>query len=135
MVLEAVKQEHQVVFVFFRGLACHQDVVQVHEQEVQILENGIHQPLEGLGGVLETEGHAEELKEPERGDHCRLWDVVGVDRDLMIPADEIHLGEDDHAGQVGREVMDAGDRVPVILGDAIELPEIPARAIAPPQAW
>ena len=81
------------MFVFSGSPACHQDVVQVHEQEVQILEDGIHQTLKSLGGVLEPERHTEELKEPEQGDHCRLGDVVGVDRNLMITTDEVHFTE------------------------------------------
>ena len=98
MVLEAVEQDHEVLFMFFGSLACHQDIVQVHQQEVQVLEDGIHQSLESLGGVLKPERHAEEFKEPERGDHGRLGHVIGVDRNLVITTDEVDFTEDDLAG-------------------------------------
>ena len=123
MVLEAVEEDHEVLFVFSRSLACHQDIVQVHEQEVQVLEDGIHKSLKSLGGILKPKGHTEELKKSKRGDH-RRHRIIGVDQDLVITADEVDFTEDDFAGQGGRKVMDARNWVPVVLGDAIELAEV-----------
>ena len=52
----------------------------------------------------------------------------------MIPPDEVHFAEDGLTGEVGREVVDPGYGVPIILSDAVKLPEVSAGAIVP-QAW
>ena len=130
MILEAVKEDREVVSVFIAASACNQDVVQVHEEEVQILEDGVHESLERLGGILKPEGHAKELKKSKWGDDCGLWNVLRVDWYLMVPSDEVNLAEDDLAGEVGREVMDSGYWVPIILTLAVELPVITTRSVA-----
>ena len=130
MILEAVKKGCEVLSVLIAASTCNQDVVQVDEEEVQVLEDGVHESLERLGGILKPEGHAEELKEAKRGDDCGLRDVLRVDWDLVVPTDEVHFAEDALAGEVGREVMDSGYWVPVILTLAVELPVITTRSVA-----
>ena len=48
-----------------------QVVVQVHKDTGLVSKGVVHQPLEGLGGVFEAEGHTKELKKSEwRDDFC-----------------------------------------------------------------
>ena len=123
MILEAVKEDREVASVFIAVSACHQDVIQIHEEEIQVLEDGVHESLERLGGILKPKWHTEELKKAEWSDYRGLRDVLRVDWDLVVPTDEVHFAEDALAGEVGREVMDSGYWVPVILTLAVELPE------------
>ena len=57
------------------SVAGDENVVEVDKNEGDAAEDAIHQPLECLGGILEPEGHAEELPEPEGSDDGRLGDV------------------------------------------------------------
>ena len=81
----------EVCFVLLFGVAGDKDVVQVDEDEGDAVEDAVHQPLECLGGILETKGHAEELPEPEGSDDGRLGDVGQCNRDLMIAAHQVYL--------------------------------------------
>ena len=51
----------------------------------------------------------------------------------MVPQDQVDLAEDGLAGEVGREVVDPGYWVPVVLSDAVKLLEVSAWSIAPPR--
>ena len=46
-------------------------------------------------------------------------DVHGVDRYLMVATDQLNLVEDDVACQVGNEVVDPWDWLPLVLRGAI----------------
>ena len=73
--------------MFIGVFACHQDVIEVYEQEIQILEDRVHEPLEGLCGVLEAKWHTEKLQKSERCNHCCLGHVLWVDWYLVIASD------------------------------------------------
>ena len=64
-----------------------QVVVQVDEDAVLVGEGAVHQPLEGLGGILQAQRHVEVLEEPEGCDDSRLGDVGGGDRHLVVARD------------------------------------------------
>ena len=104
--------------VFFVA-TCHQDVVQVDEKEIEPLENGVHQPLEGLCGIFEAKRHTEEFEKSKRADNGSLWNVVWVNGYLVIASDQVHFAEEDLTGQVGREIVDPRDRIPIVLRGAI----------------
>ena len=50
------------VISMIRGVrAGHEDVVEVNEHEGDAAKDAVYQPLEGLGGILEAEGHTKKL--------------------------------------------------------------------------
>ena len=46
VVLEAIEESAELFLMFIVVLACHQDVVEVHKKEIEVLEDGVHEPLE-----------------------------------------------------------------------------------------
>ena len=87
--------------------------------------------MESLSSVLEAKRHTEEFEKPKRGNDRRLGDVLGVNRYLVVPPDQVDFAKDSFAGEVGREVVDPWYRVLVVFGNAIELPEVPVGPVAP----
>ena len=85
-----------------------EDVVKVDENEGDVTEDAIHEPLKCLGGILEPKGHAEKLPEPERSDDGRLGDICRSYGNLVVATHQIHLGEDLHACQAAVEVLYVG---------------------------
>ena len=53
--LELLEQQAKVFFVCLKILASHQDVVKVDEGEIQTMTDNVHQALESLGSILQTE--------------------------------------------------------------------------------
>ena len=51
---------------------------------------------------------------------------------MVEPFDKVDFAEDCFAGEVGREVVDGGHRVPVVLCDAVESSVVSARPPASP---
>ena len=80
--------------MFFLGLGCHQDVVQIDECPGKSVEDLVHQSLKPLGRVLEPEGHADVFPQAKGGHDCRLLDVCLRDGDLVVPSYQVDLGED-----------------------------------------
>ena len=89
--LELAEQLLEVVPMFFLVSACHQNVVQVDEGEGKTLADGVHQPLEGLGGVSKSEGGPQKFKKSERGDKSGLVDVFRGYGNLAISTDKADL--------------------------------------------
>ena len=72
--------------VFLLIHRCYEYVIQVDEDEVQIQEAPVHQPLHSLGRVLESERRMEVFKQTKRSDYCTLHDIFLSDGYLVIPA-------------------------------------------------
>ena len=90
------------------SVAGDEDVIQVDEDKSDATEDAVYQPLECLGGVLETKGHAEELPEPKGSDDGRLGDICRHNRNLVVAAYQVHLGEDLLARQTAIEILYVG---------------------------
>ena len=91
--LESVEQLLEVVSVFFLVLARHQNVVQVDERKGKTLADGVHQPLEGLGGIFKPEGGPQKLEKSERRDNGGFVDVFWGHGDLMTPPDKVDFSK------------------------------------------
>ena len=61
----------------------------IYKDEIQAGNQPVHETLEGLAGILESEGHAQKLPEPERSYDGRLGYVLGPHRDLVIPLAQV----------------------------------------------
>ena len=105
-----------------------QDVIQVDKTERETVEDPVHEPLEGLGGVPQTEGHPEELEQTKGGDDGGLGDVIGGHGDLVVPLKEVNLGEDGAAMEVIGKILDVGEGVTVMEGGVVQTAIIAAGA-------
>jgi hypothetical protein len=82
-----------VLLVFLSSLTKNQDVIKVCKTKMKVLENVIHEALECLCCIPQSEGHVRELKEHERSGNGSFLDVVRVDRDLLVRPDKVKFGE------------------------------------------
>ncbi len=80
-----------MLFVFFVVLTGNEDVIQINEKEIQPLTNRVHETLKRLGSIGQTHRHAHEFEETKRRDKSRFWNVIRVDRNLVISSDQVHL--------------------------------------------
>ena len=69
--------------------------------------------MKRLGGVFESEAHPQTLEGAERGRDARLRDVLRLYRDVGVRPDEIQLAEDLAPMQIGREILEEWQRVPI----------------------
>ena len=129
VVREEAEDLTELCFMLLFGVAGDEDVIQVDEDKRDGMDDAIHQPLVCLGGVLETKGHAEELPEPKRSDDGRLGDICRHNRDLVVAACQVHLGED-LACQTAIEILYVGQWVPIVHRGIVEAPEVTARSPA-----
>jgi len=84
IIMKALKQLSLLDLVFFLIPAGYQDVIYVHEDEIQSLTNCVHKALETLGEILEPKWHSEELIKSERGYDGSFGHILLRDWDLMI---------------------------------------------------
>ena len=97
-----------------------QVVVQVHKDTGLVSKGVVHQPLEGLGGVLEAKRHVEVLEQAEGGDDGCLRDSGSGDWHLVVALDQVQLAEDLASGQAAVEVLHVGQGIPVRGSDVVE---------------
>ena len=132
VVREEAEDLTEVRFMLLFGVAGDEDVIQVDEDERDATEDAVHQPLECLGGVLKTKGHAEELPDPKGSDDGHLGDICRHNRDLVVAVYQVHLGEDLLARQTAIEILYVGQWVHIVHRGIVEAPEVTARS---PAAW
>ena len=102
---EAVVGQHfedvaKILKVFFWGGGGHEDVVDVDEAMRDAVEDRVHESLEILTCVFQSEGSSLENIKSKWGDDSSLLDVVGMDRDLMVPFEQVDFAEDCFSSEV-----------------------------------
>ena len=80
----------------------------------------IHQPLERLSSVGESERHPHEFKQAEGGDDRCFVNVLRCHWNLVITLSKVDLGENSATIQVGIEILDVRNGVAVVGGRGIE---------------
>ena len=63
------------------------NVVQVDEDELELVEEVVHEVLKRLGCIAESKRHDHILKQAKRCDDGRLWDVFSCHWDLVVAFD------------------------------------------------
>ena len=91
----------KMVKVLLRGGAGHQDIIQVDENERKVMQDVVHQSLEGLSRVAEAKGHSEVLIEAKGSNNHRFRNVRRMDGNLVIAFYQIKLGENGGAMNAG----------------------------------
>ncbi len=110
----------EMLDVLLQAVAGDDDVVQVSEDEGEVLEDAVHEALEGLGCVAEAEGHEEVLEQTEWRNDCHHGDVLGRQWYLMVTLHQVYAGEELAAMQLVGEVEDAGKGVAVVCRRQVE---------------
>jgi len=72
------------------------------------LQHCVHQRLEGRRSVREAEWHHKELKVPVMSSECGLGDVIRMHTNLVIPAAQVELGEEDCTLELVQQFFDNG---------------------------
>ena len=90
---EATEDGVKVIEMLLERSTGNQNIVKVDKYPLQAAKDTIHQPLERLCGVLETERHPEELVKAKRRYDGRLLNVFGGHRDLMIAPHQVQDGK------------------------------------------
>ena len=79
--------------MLFRRCAADQNVVEIDENEIESVADGIHQSLKSLHCVLQTKWCPKELEEAELCDDCSLAHVICSYRNLVVATYYVDLGE------------------------------------------
>ena len=125
---EGGEKSTKILQVLLLTVTGHKYVIQVDKNSRKTWENGVHHALKGLCCILEAKWNTEELKEAKKGDDGCLWYVLSGHCYLVVTSLEVHLGENDLAGQIGREIMYEWHRIVVRGGDVVQPLVIPARS-------
>jgi hypothetical protein len=93
-----------------------EDIIQVGETEFESSQNVVHEALERLGGVAQTEG---ELENTEcSGDGGFLY-IVRMHGNFVVRSHQVDLGEDGTTKKLVGVVMDMTDGVAVGDGPGV----------------
>ena len=76
-----------MLFVLIRSGTGNKYIIDVNETEV-------HEPLESLTRIPQTEGHADKFKQTKWCGNCCFGDISRFNGDLVIGADKVQLRED-----------------------------------------
>jgi hypothetical protein len=109
----------------------NEEIIKVYKEEGKRAEEGIHEALESLGGIFETEWHEIELEEAKGGYYCRFWNVVFLHGNLIIALFQIQLRENSCTMKMSRKVFKIGQRVFIRHRNGIKTTIIPARPPCP----
>ena len=94
VVLETGENLTEMTLVLLCGDTGDQNVIQVGVREEKTMKDLIHEPLKGLCGVPQAEGHLQELKMSKGCCDGGLRDILRGDRDLVIGPNQINLRKD-----------------------------------------
>lgn len=91
------------------------------------MKDFVDEPLKGLRGVAQPEGHTDILKEAEGGGDCRLRYIRRFYWDVVIRLHQVYLAVDRCAIQVLCEVVDMRQWVPIGLCLIVQRSVVPTR--------
>ena len=100
-----------------------EDVIQVDDDVPlvdEVPEDVIHHPLKGRWGVAESKEHDRGLVQTSIGPEGSLPLVAFLDANVVVPPSYVQLGEVLRIVQLVHQLLDEGQRVPVLDGVLIE---------------
>jgi hypothetical protein len=71
--------------MLLQSVAGNEVIIQVRKNEREVAKQLVHEALEGLSCICQTEGHKQILEQAEGGDDGGLLDVLSGHGDLMVP--------------------------------------------------
>lgn len=66
-------------------------VINISENEMRMTAHLMAKPIECLYSLMKAEGKPQELKQPKWSGHCKLQNIFGFDRNLLISLRSILL--------------------------------------------
>ncbi|KAG6894494.1 hypothetical protein C0993_011368 [Termitomyces sp. T159_Od127] len=103
-------------------------VVHNNKNFVHVVEDVVHEVLEGDGGVDHTKGHHKVLKEAIAGAEGSFSFMPWSYADVVIARAEVNLGVDFGAAEVVNKVTNEEKWISVLFGDFVETPVVDAKA-------
>jgi hypothetical protein len=98
-------------------------------------EKAIHEALESLGSIAESEWHVKIFKKVERGDYCCFRNILGCQRNLVVAFYKIYGCENRTIMEFGSEIMKVGKGVGVRCCNGVKAAVITAGAPAAIFLW
>src|SRR5882672_221025 len=112
--------------MIFKGIGEDEDIVEVdHYKDVShVFEDVIHEGLEHSGSIGESHGHNQEFKGAISGAKGCLPLMSCGNTNIVIASMQFELGVDLGAAKLVKEVGDKQNRVPILPGELVEVPEV-----------
>src|SRR5262249_928618 len=104
----------------------HKHVINKHNDElIQVWpEHPVHQVHKDSRGIRQAKGHYQELVMSVPGPKSSLLNILFPDPELMISRSEIYLREHLSRLQLVKEIINPGQRIPVLHSHLVQFPVI-----------
>ena len=129
MANQSLKESVKVLLMLFRGFTGDEQVIQISIAVGEVCDDAVDEALECLTRIAQTKRHSDEFKQTKRCRHSGLWDVVGMNWNLVIGAHQINLREDSSSMEVSCKVLDVRNWIAVRDSLIVE------RSVVPTWQW
>ena len=85
----------------YRFWEKNEDIINVAGAEVKIPQDAVHQALKGGAQIFQAKAEVVEGAGAKRYNNCRLWNILWVERNLVVLLQEIQLAEDSSTMEIG----------------------------------
>src|SRR5882672_2676299 len=112
--------------MIFPGIGEDQDIVEVdHYKDIRhVSKYVIHKGLERSGSIGESHRHNQEFKRAISGAKGCLPLMASCDAHVVVASAQVELGVDLGTAELVKEIGDERDRVPILPGELVEVPEV-----------
>src|SRR5882672_9577164 len=119
--------------MIFKGVGEDEDIVEVdHYKDVShVSEDVIHEGLERSGSIGESHGHNQEFERAISGAKCCLPLMASSDANIVVASPQVELSVDLGTAKLVKEVGNKRNRVPILPGELVEVPEIDTESQGP----
>ena len=99
----------------------NEDIIDTADTEIEISQDAVHQTLNGGTRKFKAEARVVKSVGTQRCDDCHLWNVHRVNRDLVLPLQEMQLHEALSDTEFGGHASHVGQRVVVRFNEHIKI--------------
>src|SRR5467141_3628725 len=119
--------------MIFKGIGEDEDIIEVdHYEDIShISEYVIHEGLERSRGIGESHGHNQEFERAISGAKCCLPLMASGDANIVVASPQVKLSVDLGTAELVKEIGDKWDRVPILPGELVEIPEVDTESQGP----
>src|SRR5467141_5148160 len=112
--------------MIFKGVGEDEDIVEVdHYEDVShVSEDVIHEGLERSRSIGESNRHNQEFERAILGVKCCVPLMARGDANIVVASPQVELSVDLGTAKLVKEVGDKRDRVPILPGELVEIPEV-----------
>ncbi|KAG6894805.1 hypothetical protein C0993_010721 [Termitomyces sp. T159_Od127] len=128
---ESSKDAADMIVIFLQQVQVDQDVVQVHNDKdiIYVVEDAVHEVLEGGRGVDHSKGHHEILEEAIAGAEEGGFPFMSQGYvDIVVAKAEVNLSIYFSTAEAVNKVTDEEEGIPVCLGDFVKAPVVDTKA-------